>query len=65
MEDCVKRDVRKAGDEVDWKNKRRYLGWWTIVSDEAVNKLRAAPHPRQRENRKTDNMGGEMGRVLF
>ena len=27
-EDCVKRDVRKAGEEEDWKKKTRYRGWW-------------------------------------
>ena len=39
-EDCVKRDVRKAGEE-----KTRDRGGWKILSDEAVKKLRAAPHP--------------------
>ena len=32
-EDCVKRDVRKAGDEEDWKKK---TGDWKLLSDEAV-----------------------------
>ena len=45
-EDCVKRDVRKAGEEEDWKKKTRDRGGWTRLSDEAVKKLRAAPHPR-------------------
>ena len=44
-EDCVKRDGRKAGEEEDWKKKTRYRGEWEILSDEAVNKMRAAPHP--------------------
>ena len=44
-EDCVKRDVRKAGEEEDWKKKTRDRGGWKILSDEAVKKLRAAPHP--------------------
>ena len=43
-EDCVKRDVRKAGEEEDWK-KTRDRGGWKRLSDEAVKKLRAAPHP--------------------
>ncbi len=44
-EDCVRRDVRKAGEEEDWKKKTRYRGWGKIISDAAVKKLRAAPHP--------------------
>ena len=44
-EDCVKRDVRKAGEEEDWKKKTRDRGRWKRLSDEAVKKLRAAPHP--------------------
>ena len=42
-EDCVKRDVRKTGEEEDWKKKTRDRGLWKILSDEAVKKLRAAP----------------------
>ena len=44
-EDCVKRDVRKGGEEEDWKKKTRDRGGWKRLSDEAVKKLRAAPHP--------------------
>ena len=44
-EDCVKRDVRKTGEEGDWKKKTRDRGGWKRLSDEAVNNLRAAPHP--------------------
>ena len=43
-EDCVKRDVIKAGEEEDWKKKTRDRGWWKRLSDEAVKKLQAAPH---------------------
>ena len=43
-EDCVKRDVRTAGEEEDWKKKTRDRGGWKRLSDEAV-KLRAGPHP--------------------
>ena len=53
-EDCVKRDVRKAGEEEDWKKKTRDRGGWKRLSDEAVKKLRAAPHPWQRETRKRE-----------
>ena len=31
--DCVKRDVRKAGDEEDWKKKTRDRGEWKRLSD--------------------------------
>ena len=44
-EDCVKRDVKKAGEEEDWKKKTRDRGGGKRLSDEAVKKLRAAPHP--------------------
>ena len=40
-EDCVKRDVRKAGEEEDWKKKTRDRGGWKRLSDEAVKKLRS------------------------
>ena len=40
-EDCGKRDVRKAGEEEDWKSRQE--------TGEVVKKLRAAPHPWQRE----------------
>ena len=43
-EGCVKRDVKKAGEE-NWKKKARDIGGWKRLSDEAVKKLRAAPHP--------------------
>ena len=46
---CVKRDVKKAGEEGDWKKKTTDRGGWKRLSDEAVMKLRAAPHNRQRE----------------
>ena len=41
-EDCVKRDVKKAGEEEDWKKK---TGGWKRLADEAVKKLLAAPQP--------------------
>ena len=44
-EDCVKRDVMKAGEEEDWTKKSRGRGGWKRLSDEAVKKLRAVPHP--------------------
>ena len=42
-EDCVKRDVKKAGEGEDWKKKTRDRVGWKILSDEALEKLRAAP----------------------
>ena len=48
-EDCVKRDMRKAGEEEDCKKKTRDREGWKRLSDEAVKKLWAAPHPWQRE----------------
>ena len=51
-EDCVKRDVWKTGEDEDWNKKKRDRGGWKRLSDEAVKKLRAARHPRQRETRK-------------
>ena len=43
-EDCVKRDVRKSGEEEDWKKKTRDRGGWKRLPDEAIKTLRAAPH---------------------
>ena len=34
-----------AGEEEDWKRKTRDRGGWKRLSEEAVKKLRAAPHP--------------------
>ena len=42
-EDCVKRDVKKAGEEEDWREKTGDRGGWKRLTDEAVKKLRAAP----------------------
>ena len=46
-EDCVKRDVKKAGEEGDWKKKIGKRGRWRriAVHYEAVKKLQASPHP--------------------
>ena len=36
-EDCVKRDVKKAGEERDWKKKKTGdRGAWKRLADEAV-----------------------------
>ena len=44
-EDCVKRDMKKTGEEGDWKKKTGDRGGWRRIADEAVRKLQAAPHP--------------------
>ena len=57
--------MKKGGEEDDWKKKTRDRGWWKRLTDEAVNKLRADPHPFQREKRKRDrylNGGGRVGK---
>ena len=38
-EDCVKRDVKKAGEEGDWKKKTGDRGGWRRIADEAVKKV--------------------------
>ena len=55
-EDCVKRDVRKAGEEEDWKKKTRDRGGWKRLSDEAVKKLRQhlAPDKGKRGRERDD-----------
>ena len=53
-EDCVKRDVKKAGEEEDWKKKTRYRGGLKRQSDEAVKKLRAAPRPLTKGKRERE-----------
>ena len=49
----VKRDVRKTSEDEYWKKKTRDRGRWKRLPDEAVEKLRAAHHPWQREKRKS------------
>ena len=44
-EDCVKRDVKKAGEEGDWKKKTQDRVGWKRLADKAVKKLQASPHP--------------------
>ena len=44
-EDCVKRDVKKAGEEGDWKKKTQDRVGWKRLADEAVKKLQASPCP--------------------
>ena len=44
-EDCVKRDVKKTGEEGGWKKKTGDRGGWRRIADEAVKMLQATPHP--------------------
>ena len=53
-ENCVKRDVRKAGEEGDWRKKTRDRGGWKRLSDEAVKKSWEDLTPDKRTNRKRE-----------
>ena len=44
-EDCVKRDVKKTGEEGDWKNKTGGKGGWRRIADEAVKKVAGSTSP--------------------
>ena len=44
-EDGVKRDVKKVGEEEDWKKKTEDREGWKRLSDEALKKFGAAHHP--------------------
>ena len=48
--------MRKAGEEEYWKKKTNERGGWKRLSDEAVKKLRAAPHPWKRGRESVDKM---------
>ena len=37
-EDCVKRDVKKTGEEGEWKKKTGDKGGWKRLADEVVKK---------------------------
>ena len=52
-EDCIKRDVKKTGEEGDWKKKTGDREGWRRIADEAVKKLQAAPHPDKGKNTQT------------
>ena len=46
-EDCVKRGVKKTGEEGDWMKKRGDRGGWRRIADEAVSgeKVAGSTHP--------------------
>ena len=50
-EDCVKRDVKKAGEEGEWNKKTGDRGGWTILADEAVQKVAGSTSPLTRGKR--------------
>ena len=52
-EDCIKRDVKKTGEEGDWKKKTGDREGWRRIAGEAVKKLQAAPHPDNGKNTHT------------
>ena len=60
-EDCVERDVRKAGEEGDWKKKTGGRGGWKRLSDEAVKKVAGSTSPlikgKEEERERTTLMG--------
>ena len=53
-EDCIKRYVKKTGEEGDWKKKTGDREGWRRIADEAVKKLQAAPHPDKGKKRKRE-----------
>ena len=54
-EDCVKRDVRKTGEEGDWKKKTGDRGGWRRIADEAVKKLQASGKRGRERDEKAAN----------
>ena len=38
-------NVKKTGEEGDWKKKTGDRGGWRRIADEELKKLQAAPHP--------------------
>ena len=54
-EDCVKRDVKKAGEEGDWKKKTGDRGGWKRLADEAVKSCRQYLTPDKGKTRKREN----------
>ena len=54
-EDCVKRDVKKAGEEGDWENKTGERGGWKRLSDEAVKRCRKHLTPDKWKTRKRES----------
>ena len=53
-EDFVKRDVKKAGEEGDWKKKTQYRVGWKRLADEAVKRFRHHLTPDKGKKRKRE-----------
>ena len=53
-EDCVKRDVKKAGEEGYWKKKTGDRGGWKRLADEAVKSCRQHLTPDEVKKRKRE-----------
>ena len=53
-EDCVKRDVKKAGEEGDCKKKTGDRGGWKRLADEAVKSCRQHLTPDKGKKRKRE-----------
>ena len=56
-EDRVKRDVRKAGKDEDWKKKKRYRGGWKRLSYEAVKKHHLTSDKGKKGKREKERIG--------
>ena len=53
-EDCVKRDVRKAGEEEDWKKKTRDRGGWKYYQMRRWRSCGSAPQHLNKGKRGSD-----------
>ena len=53
-DDCVKRDVKKTGEEGDCKKKTRDRGGWKRLSDKAVKKCGQHLTPDKGKKRKRE-----------
>ena len=53
-EDCVKRDVKKTGEEGDWKKKTGDRGGWRRIADEVVKSCRQHLTPNKGKKRKRE-----------
>ena len=53
-EDCCKRDVKKAGEEGDWKKKTGERGGWKSLADEAVKSCGQRLTPDKGKKRKRE-----------
>ena len=52
--------MRTAGEEEDRKKRTRDRGGWKRLTDEAVKKLRAAPHPSLTKGKEDEKERGRL-----